>query len=243
MIRKLGLRNHYIKVKRKEGELSFGGDQNLFGFEGATKADEQKKRCGCGIVAFSDLILYLASNDVRYCTKENYSYVNRELSEETYKEYFNRIYDFIGGITHKMGISGFTLWFRFNRMARQNRWPLRAKWGFSGKKIFSRTQEMLQKDIPVILCIPAMLLKKDKDDKLSLYKRKQREDGSGYYYQKAQETNAHYVMVTEILWEQEEVYFKISSWGKEYYINLKEYDTYINHHFLGKILGNILYIR
>lgn len=128
-------------------------------------------------------------------------------------------------------------------MARRNGWRLRARWGFSGRKIFSRIEEMLQRDIPVILCIPMMILKKDRNDKLSLYNRKFDDVKKRYEYQVAEQTNAHYVTVTGILWEEEKRYLSVSSWGREYYIDFKEYDTYINTHFLGKILGNILYVR
>ena len=50
-------------------------------------------------------------------------------------------------------------------------------------------------------------------------------------------------MITGILEEEKGSYYEISSWGKKYYINCKEYDRLIKTHFLGTILGNILYIR
>ncbi len=242
-MKKIGLLKQYIQVKRESGIITFGGDQNFFYTSKASAADLQKKSFGCGIIAFADLLLYLGNSDDRFLTEENRKYVRQKLSENMYKEYFDRIYKLIGGLTNHYGISGLKIRRNFNRIARRNGWKLRAKWGCSGKKIFTRIEEMLGNNIPVILCIPMMILKKDKDCKLALYHRIYDEQTQQYLYQVAERTNAHYVTVTEILWEGERRILKIASWGKEYYIDFEEYDSYIHTHFLGKILGNILYVR
>lgn len=96
---------------------------------------------------------------------------------------------------------------------------------------------MLHRDIPVILCIPVMFGKRNEGKGVALYKK----DGSGYH--KVQTVNAHYVMITGVIKEDGGPYFEISSWGKRYYINWQEYKSLIYRHFLGTILGNILYIR
>ena len=237
MPEKIGIKGNYIQVKRSgSGEITYGGDQGFL-------QEERKRQSGCGVIAFGDLTLYLASRDGKYLTTENKSYVNQVLAEERYKEYFDRIYDLMGGIFWGNGVSGLKLWTRFNRMARQNGWRLRAKWGISRRKVLPRIEEMIKKDIPVILCVPLMLRKKSKNDKLPFYVRKALEEKGEYVYRKAQATSGHYVTVTGVVKEKEDIYLVISSWGKEYYINYQEYDTYISTHFLGTILGNILYIR
>ena len=236
------LAKEYIKVKRKEnGLLSFGGDQNFFGESGATARDIQKRNCGCGIVAFADLLLYLGSISGQYRVQENLRYVNRILSEEEYKQYYNSIYDFMGGIKGKVGISGLKIQRSFNRLARREKWSLRAKWALSGKKLYIRIEEMLMQDIPVICCIPMMLLKKDKNDYLTLYRLHQGDDLMPGL-EKASCTRAHYVMITGINVIGEDIFYEVSSWGKQFYISRKEYDTFIGKHFLGTILGNILYV-
>lgn len=244
MVKRIGLQKEYIKVRRKEGGITFGGDQNFYACENPSVIEEKKKACGCGIIALADLVLYLAGRDSRYMTEKNRNYVNRELSEAAYREYFDFVYDFVGGIFARVGISGIRLFRRFNRMSKQNGWKLRAGWGLSRKKLLPRIEEMLSADIPVIMCIPFMILKKDKEDKLPLYVKSYDEESGRERYKVISYASAHYVMVTEMVTETNgEVYLKVSSWGKEYYINFSEYDTYINSHFLGKILGNILYIR
>ncbi len=244
MVKRIGLQNEYIKVRRKEGGITFGGDQNFYACENPSEIEEKKKACGCGIIALADLVLYLAGKDSRYLTEKNRNYVNRELSEAAYREYFDFVYDFVGGIFARVGISGIRLFRRFNRMSKQNGWKLRAGWGLSRKKLLPRIEEMLKSDIPVILCVPFMLRRKDKEDKLPFYKKEYDEQTGQDTYVAVSYVSAHYVTVTEMFVERDgEVYLKVSSWGKEYYIRFSEYDTYINTHFLGKILGNILYIR
>lgn len=233
----LGLSKEYIKVTRSESGLpSFGGDQNFFGAEEALPEDKRKQMCGCGIVAFADLLLYMGMADRRYSVSENSSYVNRKLLEEEYKKYYNIIYDFMGGIRGKVGISGIKIQRSFNRLARREKWPLRAKWGLNGRKMNSRIEEMLRQDIPVICCIPMMLLKKDQNDYLQLY-RWQNEK-----LEKATCTRAHYVMLTGINVIEGTPFYEVSSWGKKFYISRREYDVFLRKHFLGIWLGNVLYI-
>ena len=71
------------------------------------------------------------------------------------------------------------------------------------------------------------------------------------FYQKNQKgeyvpytrVNGHYVVVTELLYEEDEIYLVISSWGKQYFIKWKEYDEEIRSRLFGAILGNLLYIK
>lgn len=235
----LKLSREYIQVKRqKNGELTFGGDQGFFAGAQRGSADEKKEKFGCGIIALSDLFLYLANKNSRFVIEQNMSYVNHALLQEEYQKYYNSIYKFLGGIPLKGGVSGIKLQCGFNRMARRKKWPVRARWCFSGKKLYRRIEEMLEKDIPVILCIPMLLRKKDKERKLPFYIRE--ENG----FKQVLKMSAHYVTVTEIIIEKEDaVFLEISSWGKKYYIKWEEYDYLIHTVFLGTILGNILYIR
>ena len=98
---------------------------------------------------------------------------------------------------------------------------------------------MLRKDIPVIMCIPMTLLKKDKGRGLSFYKKEK--EG----YRKVCVVSAHYVTVTGMIREKVDgrTFLQISSWGKQYYVCKEEYDELIHTVFLGIILGNILYIK
>lgn len=235
-----GITGKYIQVRREDkGVVTYGGDQGFFRSAEEASLDDRKRRMGCGIVALGDLLLYLASRDALYCIKENRSYVNRILSQKEYAAYFNSIYDLVGGLPGGKGngLSGIRLQRTFNRIARREGWKLHALWGISGKKLYGRMVEMLKGDIPVILCIPLLLFAKDPEQGIGFYKK------SGDQYQKSCTVSAHYVVVTEILEEKEDIFLGISSWGVKYYVNWKEYERLIHRAFLGTILGNILYIK
>lgn len=229
------LKRPYIQVQRKSGELTYGGDQGFFKGSAPGSVDERKNAMGCGVIALSDLLLYFGNGGK--VIQESRNYVNRINSEEEYKKYYNSIYDYIGGVSMKNGISGIKLAMRFNRLSRREGWKLRARWGISARRLYGRLEQMLMQDLPVVLCVPMMLFKKDKKDGLSFYVKK---NGK---LEKACTVSAHYVMVTGIYKEKDEIMLEISSWGKQYYVNWHEYENLIRTHFLGTILGNILYIR
>lgn len=238
LISSLALRKPYVQVRRNSGQLTYGGDQGFFK-GGKGKDDARKNAMGCGVIAFSDLLLYLGNSDPWKITGETISYVNRVNEENAYKEYYNDIYRFLGGVSRRSGISGIKLAVGFNRLSKREGWKLKASWGISTRKLYGRVVEMLTKDFPVILCIPMILFRKNKKKELSFYCM------VGDKMQKVTSVSAHYVMVTGIVTEygSEETFFEISSWGKKYYVNYKEYENMMRTNFLGAMLGNILYVR
>ncbi len=199
---------------------------------------EKKQKMGCGIVALSDIFLYLSGKYNQGVQIGDRSYVNHGLKQKEYCEFYDKIYAFAGGVSLKNGVSGIKLWRKFNRMARRQGWKERARWGFSRKKIFQRMEEILLKDIPVILCMPMALFKKEKDKGVRFYQKNQKGEYVPYT-----RVNGHYVVVTELLYEEDEIYLVISSWGKQYFIKWKEYDEEIRSRLFGAILGNLLYIK
>lgn len=235
-----GLNGQYIQVQRgKNGEITFGGDQGFFAGAPSRSVDERKQKQGCGITALADAFLYLADRNAGYAIKENEGCLNRVLAEEEYKGYYNRIYEFSGGLSVRgnNGLTFIRLQSVFNRMARRQRWPLRGRWGFCGKEIYGRIVEMLGRDIPVILCMPYMVRKKDKGRGVTFYQKKENK------FVRAAGVSAHYIVVTGVVKESGRIYLEISSWGKKYYIDWEEYDSLIHSCFLGTILGNMLYIK
>lgn len=233
----LKLKKNYIQVRRKSGELTYGGDQGFFKDAAPGSEDVRKNAMGCGVVAFGDLLLYLGKSRPEMAIPESKSYVNRINKEDEYIAYYNCIYKLLGGVSMKSGLSGVKLAFCFNRLSRREKWGLRAIWGCSDRKLYRRIEEMLSKDLPVIMCIPMLIFKKDKKDELPFYVKK---NGN---MEKACMVSAHYVMVTGMIESDGEAFLKVSSWGKKYYVNWNEYEKMIQTHFLGNILGNILYIR
>ena len=62
-----------------------------------------------------------------------------------------------------------------------------------------------------------------------------RDDGSFY---RSSSAKSHYVSVTGLDGE----WARISSWGREYYINCREYDDFVLRHS-SPLFSNILYIK
>ena len=76
-----GLGGEYIRVKRnKSGIITYGGDQGFFSDASADPEEVRKRRMGCGIVAFGDLLLYVAGRNSQYRFKGSECYVNRSTS-------------------------------------------------------------------------------------------------------------------------------------------------------------------
>lgn len=206
--------------------------------EKAKAEDVKKQKMGCGIVALSDIFLYVAGKYNKGVLLQGMNYVNRKLSQSEYCAYYDKIYAFAGGVSLKGGASGIKLWRKFNRMAKLQGWSERARWGFSRKKILPRMEEMLLKDIPVVLCMPMALLKKDKDKGVWFYRKNDKGE-----FVPGTCVNGHYVVVTELLYEKEDIYLVISSWGKQYFVKWKEYDELLRTRLFGAFLGNLLYIK
>lgn len=240
MSRITGLSRQYVQVKRnKNGRITYGGDQNFFAGAPEGSPDVRKQKIGCGVTAFGDMLLYLGSRDRTYCIRESGNYIDRILSEDEYKAYYNAVYDLLGQISARenKGLSGIRLSGRFNRLSRREKWKLRSKWGMSGGKLYGRIREMLDREIPVILCIPLLFGKKNKGQGITFYQKKNDE------YHAICKVSAHYVVITEVVEEKGVTYFGISSWGEKYYVNRQEYEALLHGHLLRTILGNILYIR
>jgi hypothetical protein len=235
----IGLLRDYIKIKRAGSEeTTFGGDQNFYAAPDRAKEDEKKQKMGCGIVALSDIFLYFSEKYNSGVMVDGRSYVNRMLNQREYCEFYDKIYTFAGGVSLKAGASGLKLWRKFNQMAKRQGWVERARWGFSRKKMLVRMEEMLSRDIPVILCMPMALFKKEKDKGIWFYKKNKNDEYVPYT-----RVNGHYVVVTELFYEGEDIYLVISSWGRKYFVKWKEYDKEIRSRLFGAFLGNLLYIK
>ena len=210
----LTLRRPYPRV-RKNDRLTYGGSQML--------ADTALIRsCGCGPVAALDLLHYLSDGDgAAPLPLESY---NKEL-ESLCRSYFPLI--------PHAGINGLMLALGLNRIFRRRHLPYHAVWAISENRLWERVREMLLRDLPVILSIGPNFPAVWKKDRLPLYSK--RENGS---FIRSSSAKSHYVSVTGL----DDEWARISSWGREYYINRTEYDDFVRRHS-SRIFSNILYIK
>ena len=212
------LRKKYISVASNQvfDDFSFGGSQMWF-------QERSINRCGCGVVAAYDFILYITQKDGNQRpTGYSRSIYIAEL-KRIQKKYFPLLYPF--------GLTGIQLAFGMNRMFHDYAIPYHASWSVTEKNLFSRIRNMILDDFPVILSIgPNFPLFWEKHT-LSLYCRDRG------IFKKASEVKAHYITVVGI----DDVWLKISSWGRLYYIKREEYQDYVSR-FSSSITSNLLMI-
>ena len=209
----IGLSRPYLQISDGKG-LSYGGSQ-------MRSEKELIRRCGCGPVAALDLCAYLEGRDRSPIPLEDY---NRELDRLCRRFFFLIPY---------VGINGISLIAGLNLMFLEKHLPYRAFWAASGGRLWERCEQMLRKNIPVILSIgpnfPAFWGK----NRLNFYVRMA--DGR---YLPSTPTKAHYVTVTGM----DENWVRISSWGRQYYISRKEYESYTKAHS-NYLVSNLVVVK
>lgn len=214
------LKNEFISVS-KEGIISYGGNQTW-------SENAVIRKCGCGVIGSLDLLLYLdrynkggQAPETRPIPLKEYDRMCMELS----RRYLPLLPPF--------GTNGAALALGVNRVFALYNMPFRASWQLSGSKMMGKVESMLDADIPVILSIGGNFPLFWQENRVTLYSK----DSLGRMH-RASSTKAHYVTVTG----SELNDLRISSWGREYYINKGEYFSYIHQHS-NSIISNILMIE
>lgn len=246
-MRNLSLKKQYIEVRQPDGTFTYGGNQ-------AWLSTEVERSFGCGFIAAADILRYLRgrSDDSNFEEMSaDLDSVNRvavdsdrmgsgSLSKQDYLDDIRKLApDF--RVRGKLGITGFGLARRMNRIFRREKLPYRAKWSIGRKRLERRLFEMLEADIPVLLSVGPGFFHKGQH--LPLYRRTP--EGA---YERASSMRDHYVTVTGALMIEESMVpgngdmLRISSWGHEYYINYGEYLDHIKQ-YDNFLFSSILYIR
>lgn len=203
------LRRPYLRVTGG-GAPSCGGSQDWF-------AEKSLSQCGCGVVACTDTLLYLTGRE--------------ELTREEYLDYAHCVAQGLALIPGR-GVDGVRLAMRLNKLLRREGLPLRASWAFSGARFWTRLEEQLSRDVPVILAAGPNLPLFWKKDALTLFARAA--DGG---YRRDARVTSHFLTATGL----DETWVRVSSWGRELYIARAELDRYRGAH--GTWFTNMVYIR
>ena len=223
----IGIRNPYPAIE-KEGKLSFGGNQSWL-------PQPYLQNVGCGLIACTNLLLYLDRYEI-VCEEKEIDNISKEKSSYTLAEYNSyaenlnkKYFPVIPGI----GMIGWIMVWGLNRYFRKHRMKIRAAWGVKPERLCMSMEEMLTKNLPVILSVGPNFPFIWKKNKLLFYILNK----EGAYVQACQ-ASGHYVTVTAM----DETWLCISSWGKKYYINRQEYMEYARR-YSGFLVSNIVHLK
>lgn len=200
---------------RDGNRIFYGGNQMWF-----------EKKCnqdvGCGVIACTNTLLHMdsAMRSILHISKLNYM----SLAEKMARKYFWVIPFF--------GINGWSLSIGMNRAMKSKGYRGCARWGCLPQNVDKNIDRMLSQGLPVTMSIGASFPYIMSGAKLTFYTK------NGNKYVPSCETNAHYVSVTE----NTDDWYKISSWGRCYYINKKEYREFASKKS-NWLFTNILIIR
>lgn len=220
------LKEPYIAIM-KDGMLSYGGSQEWW-------KRKMMSGYGCGVVAATDILLYLDLHK-EYCKGREFQEEEKGsvfLDVEVYQKCAETMCKKYFPIIPCLGIPGWLLAIEINRYFIKNRISLRATFGVRSRNMANRIKAMLAHDIPVILAIGPNFPLPVRKHKVSFYEKI--EEG----YEKIAEAAAHFVVITGF----EGQWLRISSWGREYYINFYEYQNYIKKYSC-PFISNICYIK
>lgn len=233
---------HPFPAVRKDRTVSYGGNQSW-----ARQKFVQKS--GCGVISSTDLLIYLHRHRKGCDTKLFSEIFLSESGQEQagnvpdgfgYSviplEEYNRCVDLLRRkyfpVIPRLGMNGLMLVLGLNRYFTKYQIKLKASWCMSSKKMWPRMKQMLAADLPVILTVGPNFPFIWRNQKLTFYQR--RFDGS---YIAACETNAHFITATAM----DQEWVRISSWGKAYYMNQKEYENYVKKYSC-PFLNNMVFL-
>ena len=217
----LELKHPYISVDYG-GTRSYGGRQQSDG-------SRSMQKCGCGIVAAADVLLYLSRSSVE---NGKDSPALSPIRQADYEAFCRRLRTAYMPIIPHAGINGLGLMAGMELFFRRNALPYSAQWRFYNGDMWKKMSEMLEADMPVIMSVGPNFPCFWKNSRATLYE--QAADGS---FRSAALTKAHYVTATGM----NDDWVRISSWGRMLYINRAEFERYTHEHSAG-FLCSILYI-
>jgi hypothetical protein len=240
---------NYVPVI-KDSNAFYGGSQMWFPDTHWYSKDYILHNYGCGTIATADMFLYLALQNDALQSPETAVALRgtNQINYENYDLYVRRINDQYTKALRVIAVLGPKVASAINSYSNSYGLPYQAewKWKLSYYDMLEYMEEMLQQDIPVILSIGPNTPKLWGKKGIPFYERKEieyrdmdekpAEGGKSaeakkpYYYKVVmQDVNSHYVTVTGIIKDDVagRIMLRISSWGKQYYINYEEYREYV----------------
>ena len=212
-----GLRRAWPRI---QGQTTYGGSQRLDPYPVMV-------RCGCGVIAALDTLLYLHLHRPGCaCALFRGAPENGEIPGTLYFQWADLLRRRYFPVLPPLGLNGWTLCAGLNRFFRDTRLPLRASWGALHQREALRMQ--LREEFPAILAVGAALPGRA----LPLYTRKEGQ------WVPERSVRSHFVTVTAM----DDAWLTVSSWGRQYGIRLAEYERYVRTGS-GPFLSNLLVLR
>lgn len=205
------LKQPYLEIEFESG-ASYGGNQGWF-------SKKYLRDSACGVIGAADVILHLLGK--------------KKMPEAEYMEFAEMLQKRFLPVIPKYGMNGLALMFGLNRYFQKQKMPYCCFWGLSGKKMISRMDKMLEKDIPVIFSVGPNFPNFWGRQSVKLYKKTADEN-----YVPVSKARAHYMIATG----REGRWILLSSWGKKYYMDYMEYREYVKK-YSSPIVSNIICIK
>lgn len=248
---------NYVPVI-KDSKTFYGGSQMWFSADKWNSTDYILHNYGCGTIATADMFLYLALQNEALKSPETEIAMKSGSIQITYEDYdpYVRAINHAYTKTHRfIAVLGTRIASAVNTYSNFYGFGYQASWKFklTYYDMLEMMEDMLSQDIPAILSIgpntPKLWGKKGipfyeyreidyREGSTKSSGSDQRPEGNvpsdvkkPYYYKIAQQNvNSHYVTVTGIIKDEiaGRIMLRISSWGKQYYINYEEYRDYVD---------------
>ena len=222
------IKKPYIQILH-QGDVSFGGSQAWF-------SDRTLSGYGCGLIGAADVLIYLYRNQNigEKCSRmhESNDQAETPCEEHVYQNYVGSLRREFFPVFPKVGISGWVLVLGLRRCFRRYHLPYTVRWGVRRVHMRTAVEEMLRADIPVLFSVGPNFPWLWGKHGVPLYTK-----GQGCKFIKSQDIRAHYMVATAMSGDK----LKVSTWGREYYLDWNEYQEYIQKHSCS-LYSNICYI-
>lgn len=212
------LKHPYVAVKDRLGD-SYGGSQ-------AWSSRKYMRENGCGLISGMDLLSYL---EAKRTGKSEYSVYN---SREEYNRRARQMAKRYFPVIPKLGKTGWDLALGVQLYCLIHKLPYTVRFGVFHWQLWKKIQEMLERDIPVVLTIGPPFPFRWKRAGVRFYQKKRDQYIPGPMVQ------AHFVNVTGM----SETWLRISSWGRMYYLRRDDFWSYAKK-YGNFLVCNILYVK
>ncbi|MBQ7896635.1 MAG: hypothetical protein IJ364_08810 [Oscillospiraceae bacterium] len=220
------LKNPYISVGYDDGP-SFGGSQRRSG-------NRTIEYCGCGVVAATDLLLYITKYQGLFADSSIKSLSLYDIvPDKKYDSCLKKMALSYFPLIPRLGMNGLGLMLGMQLYFARHSMPYSCHWCISDKGIWDKVSSMLMADIPVIMSVGPNFPLIWKNGKAVLYTKNDAGE-----YKAASGVKAHFITITGI----DDNWLEISSWGHRYYLNRRMYEEYVSM-YSASLVSNILYVK